>query len=52
MPISRYEREQEQIAGPRFSRGIVKLFLVAAGIGLLIGVIWVIAGLLNFQVFE
>jgi hypothetical protein len=52
MPISRYEREEEQMAGPRFSRAIVRLYLVAAGIGLLIGAIWVVAGLLNFHVFR
>jgi hypothetical protein len=52
MAIPRYEREQQQIAGRRFTRGLVKLYLAAAGIGLLIGVIWVIAGLLNFQVLR
>jgi hypothetical protein len=52
MPIPRFERENEDIAGPRFSRGIVKLYLVAAAIGLLIGVIWVIAGLLHFHVLR
>jgi hypothetical protein len=52
MPIPRYEREQQQIASPRFTRGIVKLYLIAAAIGLLIGVIWVIAGLLHFHVLR
>jgi hypothetical protein len=49
MAIPRYEREQQQIASRRFTRGIVKLYLAAAAIGLLIGAIWVIAGLLNFH---
>jgi hypothetical protein len=52
MPIPRYERELEAGGGPRFRR----LFLMAVGtaalIGLLIGLIWVIAGLLHFQVLR
>jgi hypothetical protein len=49
MPIPRYEREQQQIAGRRFTRGAVKLYAVGALIGLILGAIWVIAGLLNFH---
>ena len=49
MPISRYQRERERIAGPKFTRGIVKLYLVGAGIGLIVGVVWVIAGLLRYH---
>jgi hypothetical protein len=49
MAIPRYEREQQQIASRRFTRGVVKFYLIAAGIGLLIGVLWVTAGLLNFH---
>ena len=49
MPIPRYERELEAGAGPRFRR----LFFVAVGtaalLGLIIGVIWTIAGLLHFH---
>ncbi len=52
MPIPRYEREQQQIASRRFTRGVVKIYLVAALIGLGIGIIWVIAGLLNFHVLR
>ena len=49
MPIPRYEREQQNIASPRFARAVVKAFGIAALIGLIIGVIWVIAGLLHFH---
>jgi hypothetical protein len=52
MAISRYEREQQQIASRRFTRGVAKIYLIGAGIGLLIGLIWVIAGLLNFHVLR
>ena len=49
MPVPRYERELDEIAGPRFTR----LFLVALGtallLGLSIGVVWVIAGFLQFH---
>ncbi len=49
MPLPRYVRQQQVIAGPRTSRVIVKLFVLAAVIGLLIGVGWVIAGILTFH---
>ena len=52
MPIPRYEREAQQIASRRFTRTVLKAFGVAALIGLIIGVIWVIAGLLNFHVLR
>ena len=52
MPIPRYEREAQQIASRRFTRAVLKAFGVAALIGLIIGVIWVIAGLLNFHVLR
>ena len=48
MPISRYQREREQIAGPKFTRSLVKLYLIAAVVGLIVGVVWVIAGILHF----
>ena len=51
MPVPRYEREIDEVAGPRFTR----LFLIALGtavlLGLGIGVVWVIAGLLHFHPF-
>ena len=51
MPVPRYEREIDEIAGPRFTR----LFLIALGtavlLGLGIGVVWVIAGILHFHPF-
>jgi hypothetical protein len=49
MPIPRYERELQNIASRRFTRGVLKLYAIAALIGLLFGVIWVIAGILNFH---
>lgn len=52
MPLPRYVRRQQGIAGPRTSRAIVKLFLIAALIGLLIGIGWVIAGLLHFHALQ
>jgi hypothetical protein len=52
MPIPRYERELEAGAGPRFRRMYFVALGVAALIGLIIGLIWVIAGLLNFHVLR
>jgi hypothetical protein len=49
MPIPRYEREQQRIASRRFTRGVLRMYGVAALIGLLIGIVWVIAGLLHFH---
>jgi|RhiMetdeSRZDD1v2_1073273.scaffolds.fasta_scaffold79543_5 hypothetical protein len=49
MPLPRHVRQQQVIAGSRTSRAIVKLFAIAAVIGLLIGVIWVTAGILHFH---
>lgn len=51
----RQYRDQDQINGTAsrtFTRAFILAFGVAALIGLGIGVIWVIAGLLNFQVFR
>ena len=49
MPVPRYERELDEFAGPRFTRLFLIAFGVAALIGLVIGVIWTIAGLLHFH---
>ena len=49
MPIPRYEREEEETAGPRFTRAVLTAFGIAALIGLLLGLIWVIAGVLGFD---
>jgi len=51
MPIPRYERERQNIASRRFTRSLVRLYLVAAAIGLLVGVIWVTVGILKFHPF-
>ena len=49
MPIPRYERELDTAAGPRFRRLFFVAFGAAALIGLVLGVIWVIAGVLHFH---
>jgi hypothetical protein len=48
MAISRYQRELERTAGPRFTRLYFKAFGIAALLGLLVGLGWVIAGLVNY----
>jgi hypothetical protein len=52
MAIPRYEREREEIASPRFRRWVLIAFGVAMLIGLVVGVVWVIAGILNVQVLR
>jgi hypothetical protein len=52
MPLPRYEREEEEIAGPKTRRAIFVLFGVGLLIGLICGVLWVVAGLLHFHVFR
>lgn len=52
MPIPQYEREIEEGAGPRFRRGFVMAFGIAALVGLLIGIGWVVAGLVYFHVLR
>ena len=42
-------REIEATASRSFTRGYLKAFGIAALIGLLVGVIWVIAGILRFH---
>ena len=49
MHISRYEREQERMAGPRGARFVVKAYAIAAAVGLLAGIVWVITGLLHLH---
>ena len=49
MPIPRYERELEAGAGPRFRRLYLTTLGTAAAVGLIIGLIWVIAGILHFH---
>ena len=45
----RYQRELDTTAGPKFTRWYLKVFAIAALVGLLVGVAWVFAGLLHFQ---
>jgi hypothetical protein len=51
MPVPRYEREIDEIAGPRFTRLFLIALATAVLLGLGIGVVWVIAGLLHFHPF-
>jgi hypothetical protein len=48
----RYQRYRDSLASRRFMRAYVKAFLIAAVIGLLIGLGWVVAGLLRFHVLR
>lgn len=45
----RHQRELDTTAGPKFTRWYLKVFAIAALIGLLVGIGWVIAGLLQFH---
>jgi len=49
MAISRYQRERERIAGPTVTRVVVTLYLIGAAVGLVIGVVWIIAGILRYH---
>ena len=44
------EIEKEETAGPKFSRLFVGAFAVAALIGVVLGLVWTIAGLWHFHV--
>ena len=48
----REDRQRDAMATPRESRFFLTALGIAALIGLVIGVIWVIAGLLNFHVLR
>ncbi len=52
MPYTRYDRERDQIAGPRTSRAFFILLGLALLIGLILGLLWVGAGLLRFHVLR
>jgi hypothetical protein len=52
MSLPPYERERDEEGGPRVARALLMAFGVAALVGLGLGVLWVIAGLLNFHVFR
>ena len=47
----RDEREMDTIASKRFTRYFLSAFGIAALIGLLLGVLWVIAGIFHFHPF-
>jgi hypothetical protein len=49
MPVPRYEREIDEIAGPRFTRLFLIALTAAVLLGLAVAVVWVIAGLLHFH---
>ena len=42
---TRDEREREEAAGPAFRRMFLRAFAIAAVVGLLLGILWTIAGL-------
>jgi hypothetical protein len=44
----RYQHELDTTAGPRFTRWYLKTFAIGALIGLLVGLGWVIAGLVRY----
>jgi hypothetical protein len=44
------ERQDEETAGPAFRRLFLRAFKVAAVIGLVIGIVWTIAGLWHFNI--
>jgi hypothetical protein len=45
----RETRELERLASKRFTRFYLMAFGIAAVIGLIIGIVWTIAGLLHFH---
>jgi hypothetical protein len=52
MPIPRYEREAQRVAHPTFARALLIAYGVAALVGLLVGIVWVIAGVLQFHLAQ
>jgi hypothetical protein len=52
MALPRYERIRQRGAGPKMRRAFFNLIGLAMLIGLFIGIVWVIAGLLNFHVLR
>ena len=52
MALPRYERIRQRGAGPKTRKAFLMLIGIAMLIGLLIGVVWVLAGLLNFHVLR
>jgi hypothetical protein len=48
----RYQRQLDTAASSRFRRAFLKLLGIAVVIGFVVGLLWVIAGLLNFQVLR
>lgn len=51
MPLPRYERERDGL-GPRQRRAFLYIFGIALLVGLIAGLIWVAAGLINFHVLR
>jgi hypothetical protein len=50
--VMRYQRELDTTAGPRFTRWYVKTVAIGALVGLLVGLGWVIAGLVHYYVLR
>lgn len=49
MPHMRDERERQTTASKRFTRYYLLAFGIAASVGLVIALIWTIAGILHFH---
>lgn len=52
MSLPRYERERDRIGSARAGRAFLLIFAVAAVLGMIAGVIFIIAALLNFHVLR
>jgi hypothetical protein len=48
----RYQRELDTTAGPRFTRWYLRTVAIGALVGLLLGLGWVIAGLVRYYVLR
>ena len=49
MAYKPYHPDRQRVAGPRFTKLLIVAFMTAIGLGLGIGIVWVIAGLLHFH---
>ncbi|MGE3341851.1 MAG: hypothetical protein AB7L71_00330 [Vicinamibacterales bacterium] len=52
MALPRYERQRQRFAGPRTTRAYFRMVGFAMLLGLLIGIVWVFAGLFNYYVLR
>lgn len=52
MPLPRYERERQQTGSPKEGRAFLYFFGFALLIGVILGAVWVIAGLIHIAFFR